>query len=62
MNHIPYDDPADYADPAPRTPAGCACFAPGEASGTCPGRENCPMACNEPEEPANEEADHGESL
>ena len=22
---------------------GCACFAPGEAPGTCPGRENCPI-------------------
>ena len=27
---------------------GCRCFAPGEAPGTCPGQENCPM-CQEDE-------------
>lgn len=26
-----------------RANAGCACFRPGEASGTCPGRDRCPM-------------------
>ena len=29
----------------------CRCFAPGEAAGTCPGQENCPM-CEEEESDA----------
>lgn len=61
MSHIPYDDSADYADPPPRRRAGCACFAPGEASGTCPGQENCPMARDEPTED-HEEDSHGKPV
>jgi hypothetical protein len=46
----------DYGpeDTPPRKPRGCACFGPGEAGGTCPGQENCPMACDEPEEPQDD--------
>lgn len=45
--------PADYEfDERPRRRrTGCACFAPGEVSGTCPGQDRCPMAQEEdPEE------------
>lgn len=44
------DERADALDDAraeqPRRRTGCACFAPGEASGTCPGPDRCPMACD----------------
>jgi hypothetical protein len=35
------DDYDDERQPKKRT--GCACFGPGEASGKCPGQQNCPM-------------------
>lgn len=41
---------ADAREAEPRRRTGCACFAPGEASGTCPGQAACPMACDEPED------------
>lgn len=63
MSHAPYSDfdprederadrLADAREAEPRRRTGCACFAPGEASGTCPGQENCPMACDEHEDAA----------
>lgn len=50
-----YDDSAEYEAAQDRAEAraarrgfgGCRCFAPGEAAGSCPGPDQCPIANDE---------------
>jgi hypothetical protein len=56
-----WDDFEDFGGPRRGASRGCECFAPGEVAGSCPGRENCPIArAGDDEEAAEPEADDGE--
>lgn len=49
-----YSDPLDDDDyPPARHSTGCLCFAPGEAPGSCPGPDACPL-CNDEEDEDND--------
>lgn len=64
MNGVEWDSfhygrDRDEEDVPRRKPTGCACFPNGDAPGTCPGQENCPM-CEEDSEGEGDDDDDEE--